>query len=57
MELPGRPGGGLDVETRGLWVDGIPHLHCVLKATLALDSYESVSGTEPLENLRSCHGL
>lgn len=44
-ELPGRPGDGLDIEPRGLWVDGIPHLHCILKATLALDSYDSVSGT------------
>lgn len=44
MELPGRPGDSLDIEPRGLWVDRIPHSHCTLKATLALDSHESVSG-------------
>lgn len=45
VELPGRPGDDLDVEPRGLWVDAIPCSHCILKATLALHSCESVSGT------------
>lgn len=45
VELPGRPGDGLDSEPRRLWVDELPPSHCILKATLTQDSYECVSGT------------
>lgn len=38
-------------------MDELPPSHCILKAMLTQDSYEYVSGTGPLENLRSCHAL